>query len=155
MASLLGLKLHNHLMHTVRGLWYGASGMPTFIARARLHCLYPFFTFVLPLQHSLLGSLIMPQLRYCLIWRPFHTFAVKIPSGSITIMDFLALVGEQSGSDHTHSGPTLAGPSTGSTVAVTLLGGPGENVAKVGTILPLPYQPLYLSHRGLSNIFSV
>ncbi len=35
--------------------------------------------------------------------------------------------------------PTVGGPNTGSTVAGALLGGPGQNVAKVGTILPLPY----------------
>ena len=52
-------------------------------------------------------------------------------------MDFLALVG-----DHTPSGPTLGGPNTGSTIAGTLLGSPVENVVKVGTILPLPYQSL-------------
>ncbi len=45
-------------------------------------------------------------------------------------------------SDHTPSGLTLGGPNTGSIAAVALLGNPGENVAKVGTILPLPYQPL-------------
>ncbi len=37
---------------------------------------------------------------------------------------------------------TLGGPNTGSTVAGTLLGSPGENVAKLGTILPLSYQTL-------------
>ena len=44
--------------------------------------------------------------------------------------------------DHTPNGPTFGGPNTGSTVAVALLGSPAENVAKVGTILPLPYQAL-------------
>ena len=37
--------------------------------------------------------------------------------------------------DHTLSGRTLGDPNTGSTVAGALLGSPGENVAKVGTIL--------------------
>ena len=44
--------------------------------------------------------------------------------------------------DRTHSGLTLGGPNTSSTVAGSLLGSPGENVDKVGTILPLSYQPL-------------
>ena len=37
---------------------------------------------------------------------------------------------------------TVGGPNTGSTIAGTLLGSPGENVAKLGTILPLPYESL-------------
>ena len=44
--------------------------------------------------------------------------------------------------DHTPSGPTLGGPNTESTIAGTLLGSSGENVAKLGTILPLSYQSL-------------
>ncbi len=43
----------------------------------------------------------------------------------------------------TPSGPSLGGPYTGSTLEGTLLGSPGENAAKLGTILPLPYQSLY------------
>ncbi len=35
--------------------------------------------------------------------------------------------------------PTLGGPNTGSVIAGALLGNPVENVAKVGTVLPLPY----------------
>ncbi len=34
----------------------------------------------------------------------------------------------------------------GSPVAGTLLGSPGENVAKLGTILPLSYDSLWLNH---------
>ncbi len=41
--------------------------------------------------------------------------------------------------DHTPSGPTLDGPNTDSTIAGTLLGSSGENVVKLGTILPLSY----------------
>ena len=37
----------------------------------------------------------------------------------------------------THSGPTLGGPNTGSTVGGALLGSPGKNITKLGTILPL------------------
>ncbi len=37
------------------------------------------------------------------------------------------------------SGPTLAGPNTGSTVCGALLGNPGENIKKLGTILPLSH----------------
>ncbi len=40
---------------------------------------------------------------------------------------------------------------TGSTIGVALLGSPGGNVAKVGTILLLPYLPLSLK---LLNFFS-
>ncbi len=60
----------------------------------------------------------MPQLRYC----PCYWLLLEI-----NLED-----------DHTPSGPTLGGPNTGSTVAGALLGSPGENVAKEGTILPLP-----------------
>ena len=38
------------------------------------------------------------------------------------------------------SGPTLGGPNTGGTIGGALLGCPGENITKLGTILPLCYQ---------------
>ncbi len=44
--------------------------------------------------------------------------------------------------DHQGSGYWGYGPNTGSTIAGALLDSPGENVTKVGTILPLPYHPL-------------
>ena len=51
---------------------------------------------------------------------------------------------------------TLAvGPITGSTVAGALLGNPGENVTKVGTILPLPYQRLSTLSTGDGSFFNI
>ncbi len=63
-----------------------------------------------------------------------HTFALKIPSRATYDIGFPGSC----------SGPTLGSPNTSSTIAMALLGRPGENVPKVGTILPLPYQPLTL-----------
>ena len=37
--------------------------------------------------------------------------------------------------EYAHSGPTLGGPNTGSTVGEAILGSPGENITKLGTIL--------------------
>ncbi len=49
----------------------------------------------------------------------------------------LLLVSTLTAGDHTPNGPSLGGPYTGSIVDGTLLGSPGENVANLGTILPL------------------
>ncbi len=43
-------------------------------------------------------------------------------------------------------------PATVLPVAMALLGSPGENVVKVGTILPLPYHPLSLKSVSLHRI---
>ncbi len=44
-------------------------------------------------------------------------------------------------------GQSRAGPLGYGTVGVALLGSLGENVTKVGTILPLPYPPLSANQR--------
>ncbi len=72
----------------------------------------------------------------------FATFSTGLTGGMGTFqIDLLQEPGNPLG-DHTHSGPPLGGPNTGSTVAMAPLASPGENVAKVTTILPLSYQPL-------------
>ncbi len=40
-------------------------------------------------------------------------------------------------------GPTLGGSNTDNTIGGAFLRSPGENAAKVDTILPLSYQPLF------------
>ena len=52
-------------------------------------------------------------------------------------MSHVPLSGDMGGADL-----TLGGPNTGSTVVGALLGRPGENITKLGTILPLSYQSL-------------
>ncbi len=62
-----------------------------------------------------------------------------------------ALLGNLTLIDHTPSGPTLGGYNTGSTIAGALLGTPGENVPKLGTIMPLSYQPLFWKFHTCTN----
>ncbi len=80
-----------------------------------------------------------PRVGSLWVWSPSRLLSYKSQEihYQLTIRDFLK-------GDHTPSGPTLGGLSTDSTstIAVALLGSPGENVTKVGTILPLTYHSI-------------
>ncbi len=102
-----------------------------------------------PFGHSFLQCMITLQPCYCLY------YGINTNSRCNK-----GMVGFWIEGDHTPCGPTISDLNPGSIIGGTLLGSPGENIAKLGTIQPLSYQSLcniyiFFSFRITSILVSI